>query len=155
MTRLAAIGLVCALAAAGPSLAADPADMAALAKREAASASARLSRFSLGRTAIPDYEQAKFRSVRAHYRRSEFFLDHVIFCGEIDMKLPDGSRTGWIGFGYWPGDPTTFFTAKEGVGMPQIGPQVYKAHCASGKEQWLEGDYTEDFHRLPDAAANQ
>ena len=98
MIRGALIGALCALMG-GAALAADPADMSALAKRDAASASSRLSRFSLGRTAVPDYNEAKFRNVRAHYRRSEFFLDHVIFCGEIDMKLPDGSRTGWIGFG--------------------------------------------------------
>jgi hypothetical protein len=127
--------------------------MAALAKRDATAAPGRLSRFGLGRTAIPDYASANFRNVKAHYRRTEFFIDHVIFCGEIDMKLPDGTRTGWIGFGYWPGDPTTFFTEREGVGMPQIGPQVYKAHCKSGKEQWLESDYTADFLRPPEGGA--
>jgi len=80
----------------------------------------------------------------------------VIFCGEIDVKGPKGERTGWTKFGYWPGDPTTFFTESGVIGMAQIGPQVYKAHCASGQEKWLELDFTGDFKRPPPAnvAAN-
>lgn len=149
MIRPVLTAAACALMA-GVAFAADPADMAAQAKREAVAAPARLSRFGLGRTAIPDYASAKFRNVRAHYRRSDLFRDYIIFCGEIDMKGPGGAPTGWIKFGYMSGDPTTFFTERADVGMPQIGPQVYKAHCASGSELWLEGDYTADFLRVPE-----
>lgn len=151
MIRGAVIAALVAVGPAGAAAAADPADMALLAKRNAEAAPGRLSRYGLGRTAIPHYAETKFRNVRAHYRRSDFFQDYVIFCGEFDTKAPDGRMTGWIKFGYIPGDPTTLFSERLDVGMPQIGPQVLKAHCESGQENWLEGDFSADFNSPPPA----
>jgi hypothetical protein len=145
--RALPIAVLLAAGLTGAALAADPPDMAGVAKASAQAAPGALSRYGLGRTALPNFDVTKFRNVRAHYRRSDFFKDYVVFCGELDTKAPDGKMTGWIKFGYMPGDPTTLFTERDDVGMPQIGAQVLKAHCQSGQEQWLEADYTADFNR--------
>jgi hypothetical protein len=148
--RLALIAGLIAAASATTALADDPADMVASAKTLAKAAPETLSRRTLGQVALPTIADAKFRNVRAHYRRYELVNDQVIFCGELDAPIPSsGQRSGWTKFAYLPGDPTTLITATPGLGMREIGPQVLKTLCETGKENWLSGEFTAEFQRKP------
>ena len=152
--RSALLGLLIACAVAPAAVAQDPPDMAEMARDLAKAAPDALSRRTLGQIALPDYREAKFRNVRAHYMRQELVNDQIVFCGELDAKHPtSGQRTGWTKFAYLPGDPTTLMTETPGLGMREIGPQVLRTLCGTGKEKWLQGDYTSDFNRPPGPAA--
>lgn len=145
-----ALSVLAALAAATSAHAADPPDMAAAARTLANNAPDALSRRSLAQVQLPDYDLAQFRNVRAHYQRNELVNDQIVFCGELDAKHPTtGQRTGWTKFAYLPGDPTTLITMTPGLGMREIGPQVLRNLCETGKEKWLEGDFTPAFQRKP------
>jgi hypothetical protein len=140
--------------AAPPAFADDPADMVASAQTIAANAPTALSRRTLGQVALPTYGTAKFRGVHAYYIRNELINDQVIFCGEIDVVVPNTKqRSGWTKFVYVPGDPTTLMTDTPGVGTREIGPAVRKHLCDDGDHPWMSADYTADFNRMPKALA--
>lgn len=139
-----------ALSAAAPATAEDPPEWLAAAKTRAEAAPEALSRRTLGQVALPTYATAKFRNVRSHYIPQELINDQVIFCGEIDAVIPaTKERSGWTKFVYIPGDPTTLMTDTPGLGTREIGPEVRKRMCESGKERWLSGDFTSYFQRPP------
>jgi hypothetical protein len=150
LTVSLALGLALA---AGAAQAQDPPDMAAMAKALAEQAPTALSRRQLGQSQLPNYKDAQFRNIRAHYQRHELVNDQIVFCGEADIKHPKtGQRTGWIKIAYLPGDPTTLISTAPGIGIREIGPQVYKTLCETGKEKWLQGDFTAFFQKPPGPA---
>jgi hypothetical protein len=146
--------LVASLFAAMPALGEDPPDMVAMAKRLSDVAPETLSRRILGEVALPTYGTAKFRNVRARYIRQELINDQVVFCGELDAVVPSTKqRSGWTGFVYIPGDPTTLMTNTPGLGTREIGPQVRQRMCDTDKDHWLSVDYTAAFNRMPASLA--
>lgn len=148
-TRTAAAGgLVLALGLASVAWAEAPADMVALARKGAAEAPNRLGRHILGQTAIPNYSQVQFRNVRANYKRQELVNDRIVFCGE--MK-PAAEAASWVKFAYTPDDPPLLASPAPGVGMREVGPPVFRSLCETGKEAWLDGDFSADFQRAPSA----
>lgn len=136
-------------AAASPAAAFEDAEMAALAKRNAVEAPNRLGRPGLGPPAIADYATAQFRGVRANYARQILVNDQIVFCGEVNLKGADKEYIGWTKFAYIPGDPPIFVTPRPGIGLREVGPQVFRNNCESGKEQWLDADFTTDLQRPP------
>ena len=146
--RTGLIALALALCA-GAAQAQDPPDMAAMAKVLAEQAPNTLSRLTLGQAQLPNYKDAQFRGMRAHYQRHELVNDQIVFCGEANIKGKTGEQTGWIKIAYLPGDPPTLISMAPGVGLREIGPQVYKTLCETGKEKWLQGDFTASFQKAP------
>ena len=113
-----------------------------------------LSRRTLGQVALPTYETAKFRKVRGYYIHQELVNDQVIFCGELIAVVPKTKRrSGWTKFVYIPGDPTTLMTDTDGIGTPEIGPDVRRRLCDEAKPDWFAEDFTAYFQRLPASLA--
>lgn len=146
--RAAVAGALLAVALAPGARAEAPADMVALARKGAAEAPNRLGRHILGQTAIPNYGQVQFRSVRANYKRQELVNDRIVFCGEM-KPVADGKE--WVKFAYTPDDPPLLASPTPGIGMREVGPPVFKSLCETGKEAWLDGDFSADFQRAPSA----
>lgn len=155
--KLVLSALLVSLMAAPPSVAEKapmPAEWLKTAEALAEAAPDALSRRTLGQVALPDYQKAKFRKVRAHYIPQELVNDQVVFCGEIDAVIPStGKRSGWTQFVYLPGDPTTLMTDTPGLGTREIGPQVRRQLCERPAANWLDVDFTPAFQRKPKAAS--
>jgi len=142
MRALAAVAAG-ALLCAGPTAAEEPADMVDLAERLAAQGPRGLS--ARGPSSVPNYPDARFRNVRANYKRFELVNDRIVFCGQISVKMPDGNQVGWTDFAYLPGSPPILVTAVEGLGLREVGPYVLRNMCKTGEENWLSQDYSKVF----------
>ena len=142
--------LLAALALAGPAFAADPPDMVAAAKRYAEAAPNTLGIPRLGAVQIANYPEAQFRGVRANYHRFELVNDRIVFCGEVNVKdAKSGVYGGWTKFAYLPGDPPILVTRVPAFGLREVGPQVLRNVCETGKEDWLAPDFSATFQRPP------
>jgi hypothetical protein len=151
---LLAVVAATGLTVAAPAMAEDPADMALRARSLAEVAPEALTRRTLAQVALPTYSTAKFRNVRAFYIRQELINDQVIFCGEVDVVVPNTkNRSGWTKFVYIPGDPTTLMTDTPGLGTREIGPQVRQRMCEEHGQNWLSTDFTAAFQRMPKSMA--
>ena len=133
-----------------PALADDPPDMVAVAKARARDAPDSLARRMLGQVALPTIATARLRNVRANYIRYELVGDQVVFCGELDAVNPrTKERSGWTRFAYLPGDPTTLATETDGIGIYELGKRIVAKYCDAPGTNWMSGDYTADFQKLP------
>jgi len=144
MRALSAIAAVGVMLIGGPAVAADePEDMLAQAKRLAEQGPRGLT--ARGPASVPNYPDARFRNVKANYKRFEIVNDRIVFCGEISVKMPDGRHQEWTKFAYLPGSPPILVTAVPGLGLREVGPQVLRNMCQTGEENWLSPDYSTYF----------